>query len=134
MHGITVARLFMAALATAVLWQTIRLAEDLKLPRPYLAGAMVLWQPFAFAVAADTMTEFPMALGLVLAVRCWVNGLRVPSCVIVGFLPAVRPEGFFFGLVWGVMALHELLRTRRGWLLLPALSGGLVAWMAACVY
>jgi hypothetical protein len=117
-------------------WQTIRLAEDLKLPRPYLAGAMVLWQPMAFAIAADTMTEFPMALGLILAVRCWLKDWKIASCLIVGFLPSVRPEGFFFGVVWGVMSLYELYiaRNKRSLLLIPALAIGMLTWIGACIY
>ena len=136
MHGITAARLFMAFVATAVVWQTIRLAEDLELPRAYLAGAMVLWQPMAFAVAADTMTEFPMALGLILAVRCWIKDWKIASCIIVGFLPSVRPEGFFFGLLWGLMAMHELFGrgNRRAVAMLPALTVGMLVWIGACIY
>ena len=133
-HGITAARVFMAAVATAVCWQTIRLAGDLDLPRPYLAGLMVLWQPAAFAVAADTMTEFPMALGLVVAVRLWMAGWLTASCLVVGFLPSVRPEGFFFGVLWGLMVAvgpaPKSWRARAQ--LLPALAAGLAAWVVAC--
>lgn len=135
-HGIVAARLFMAAVSTATVWQTIRLATDLAVPRPYLAGLLVLWQPMAFALAADTMTEMPMALGLVLAVRLWLAGRLAASCLVIGFLPSVRPEGFFFGVVWGLMvAVGPAARPlwRRG-LLLAALSAGMAAWVLACRY
>jgi hypothetical protein len=135
-HGITTARVFMAAMTTVLAWQTIRLADDLKISRACLAGALLLWQPMAFALAADTMTEMPMALGLVLAIRLWLAGRLTASCLVLGYLPAVRPEGFFFGVMWGFMVV--LGPTCGPWwkrtLLLISLAAGLVAWVLACWY
>ena len=133
-HGIVPARVMMAALATAVVWQTVRLADDLRLPRALWAGPLVLWQPMAFAVAADTMTEFPMALGLVVAVRLWLARRFALSCLVLGFLPSVRPEGFFFGVMWGLMV--TLGPTVGSWPkrvgLLASLTVGMATWVLAC--
>ncbi len=131
-HGILAVRAAMAAVAALTCWHTIRLAEELKLPNSLLAGPMVLWQPMAFAIAADTMTEMPMALGIVIAIRLWSNGSWRASALLVGFLPAVRPEGFFIGGLWGLLLLlapgASLVRRITS---LAALAVGLVCWAAA---
>lgn len=82
------------------------------------------------------MTELPLALGIVLAVRWWLNGNRVPACLVVGFLPSVRPEGFFFGVIFGVMVLSSTVFKRRdvrefarAAILLVCLSVGLLCWV-----
>jgi hypothetical protein len=129
-------RAVVCAMSALCVYHTIRLAADLKLSRPAFAGAMVLLQPFAFAVASDTMSEMPMALGTLLAVRLWVNDKRRWSCLVVGLLPMVRPEGFFFGAIWGVLVLSEFTRLRTDWLRtlarLGCLSVGLILWSAMC--
>jgi hypothetical protein len=139
MHGIMATRAAMALVAAMVAWQTIRLAEELELPHPLLAGPMILWQPLAFAVAADTMTEMPMALGIVAAIRLWRNGYLRTCALLIGFLPAVRPEGFFLGVLWGVMILRMItpgntLRVRAIWrgATLSLMTVGLLSWAVAC--
>jgi hypothetical protein len=137
LYGIYAVRAVMAAVAALTCWQTIRLAEELDLRNSLLAGPMVLWQPLAFAVAGDTMTEIPMALGIVTAIRLWRNGWWRTSALLVGFLPAVRPEGFFLGLLWGAMTLFSpaLAGKRSGFRRLTTLAAlpiGLLTWGFAC--
>jgi len=105
--GWTAVRLFTAALTTALVWQTMRMADDLQLRHATLAGLMVLWQPDAFALASDTMTEMPMALGVVIAIRLWWARRFAPSLLVVSFLPMVRPEGFFMIVLWGLLVLSS---------------------------
>ncbi len=128
-HGIVVARLFSACITIACAWQTVRLAEDLRLPGAWAAAFMLLFQTPVFALAADTMTEMALALGVVVAVRLWLGGWLVWSGLVVGFLPLFRPEGFFFGAMWGVMVLCT---PRIGWgrkgLTLLVMTLGLAAW------
>lgn len=132
--GLLAVRIYTAALTTLLAWQTMRLADDLKLQRAYLAGALLIWQPLFFALAADTMTEMPMALGIVITIRLWWAGRKHTALIVAGFLPLLRPEGLLLLPMWGVMALisrdfgHWLRRLRASLLL----ASGLAAWIAAC--
>lgn len=112
-HGIMAAHFFNTIITVAVAWNTVKLAEELEIPRAPLAGLLLILQPFVFALGSDTMTELPMALGIVLAVRWWRNGKYALACLMVGYLPSVRPEGFFFGVIFGVMVLIHFARCRR---------------------
>lgn len=128
--GMLAARCAIALVTACVLWQTVRLAEDLRVPHPLLAAPLVLWQPITFALTADTMTEMPMALGMLIALRLWLHERPVASAFVIGLLPAVRPEGFFLGVLWGVLVLvAPRLRSVliRGAALL-AMTLGLLAW------
>ena len=133
--GTRVVRCFAAVLAAILSWQTMRLADDLKMPNATLAGLLVIWQPLYFALAADTMTEMPMALGVVLAVRLWKAKRPAASCLLVSLLPLVRPEGFFLAVLWGAMTLFGRsigpLWRRRIWICM-SLAAGMLCWMAAC--
>ncbi len=146
-HGIMAAHVFNAFITTAAAWNTMRLAEQLRIPRPWLAGLFLFLQPYVFALGSDTMTEMPMALGLVLSVRWWLSGNYVLSCLMAGYLPSVRPEGFFFGLIFGVMVIQLCLRDKsrtpgQSWphaigrmaVLLLCLSAGLALWVFLCWY
>ncbi len=103
--GLYAVRIFAALIAVILAWQTMRMADDLRLRNASLAGVFVIFQPLAFALASDTMTEIPMALGLVLSLRCWINKRWVASCLLMSVLPYLRPEGFFLALLWGVAIL-----------------------------
>lgn len=129
-----VGRLFAATVALALCWQTKRLADDIGLSRSWLAPLLLITQPLVFQLASDFMTELPMALGLCVAVRFWLNGRRLASCLLVGFLPLVRPEGFFIGVAWGVLCLatRTLGSMPRRALTSVSLAWGVLAWMLAC--
>ena len=132
--GIVVVRGYTALLSTVLVWQTMRMADDLKLPNATMAGLFVLWQPLAFALASDTMTEMPMALGIVLAVRLWWAQRRVISCLLVSFLPMVRPEGFFLIVLWGLMTLFAPDRSfpmKRRITTCLLLGTGVFCWLVA---
>jgi hypothetical protein len=135
--GMYTARMTVAVVSVVLMWQTIRLAEDLKLPRSLLAGPLLIFQPMAFALAGDTMTEMPMALGIVVAVRLWMAKRWVLSGLVIGLLPAVRPEGFLLGVLWGAMVLAS---PRIGWtagswakrgVIFGAMLLGLMLWCIA---
>ncbi|MBS1807743.1 MAG: hypothetical protein JST84_06090 [Acidobacteria bacterium] len=99
------ARCFAAFVTTILVWQTMRLADDLKMRNATLAGLMLVFQPLAFALASDTMTEIPMALGLAIALRLWGAKRFLASCLLMSFLPLARPEGFLLAPVWGLFLL-----------------------------
>ncbi|HVT82673.1 MAG TPA: hypothetical protein VHM90_18675 [Phycisphaerae bacterium] len=130
--GIYPARLFNAAITVACLWQTIRLAEDLRLRTALLAAPMFLFQTCAFALAADTMTEIPLALGIAVATRLWLARRLELSALVVGFLPLLRPEGFFLGILWGLMVLFARGSIARKARTLALMALGLLLWSAAC--
>ncbi|MFT3788639.1 MAG: hypothetical protein QM770_21110 [Tepidisphaeraceae bacterium] len=106
--GVFPARAIICVVSAFVVYHTIRLAQDLKLPRPLLAGVLLMLHPFVFANASDTMSELPMALGLVLAVRLWINDRKNWSCLLIGFTPMLRPEGFFMAALWGVLCIADV--------------------------
>lgn len=128
-------RIFTLLLSLVLVWQTIRLAEDVGLKRAVWAGPLMIFQPFAFALASDTMTEMPMALVMVLAVRAYLHRRYEWSALLIGLSPLVRPEGFFFGLLWGLLLISHLpgpLSIRRRLTCLGLMSLGLVGWVALC--
>jgi len=105
MAGVVALHAFAAGLSVLLVWQTMRLADDLEIPNSTLAGPLVMMQPLAFALASDFMTEIPMALGIVLAIRLWSAHRRTASCILVSLLPLVRPEGFILASAWGIIVL-----------------------------
>src|ERR1700691_1596379 len=126
--GILAARWMSAVVSVLCAWQTIRLADDLGVRRAWLAGPMLIFQPFVFSLAGDTMTELPLALGLVIAIRLWLARRIWASCIVMGYLPTVRPEGFFLCALWAAMVLS---RRRLGPAI--ALGWGRMAWFIACL-
>jgi hypothetical protein len=115
-------------------WQTIRLADDLGIKRAWLAGPMLIFQPFVFSLAGDTMTELPLALGLVIAIRFWLARRMWASCLVMGYLPTVRPEGFFLCALWAMLVIGS--EYAGSWkervALVLALGWGTVIWLFAC--
>ncbi len=104
-YGLFAVRCWAALLAVLLVWQTMRMADDLRLPNATLAGLLLIFQPLTFALASDTMTEIPMALGLAICLRLWWAKRLLASCLLMSFLPLVRPEGFLLAPVWGLFLL-----------------------------
>jgi hypothetical protein len=132
--GVRWARLGMAVLAALLVGQTIGLARELKLQHPLLAGFFLLAQPYTFFAAQDTLTEIPAALAVYGALRLWMHERRAWSCFVVSLIPALRPEGHPFIVLWGVLLLLAARRERswRPLLVAPLLSVGMVAWVVIC--
>lgn len=103
--GVFAVRIFAALISVFTMWQTIKLADDLRLRNSHLAGLFFILQPLVFALSNDCMTEVPMALGVVMALRLWLAKRWIASCVLVSFLPLLRPEGFLIAPVWGLFLL-----------------------------
>jgi hypothetical protein len=125
--GVLAARWAAAVVSVLCAWQTVRLAEDLKMENALLAAPFLIFQPFVFSLAGDTMTELPFALGVIIAIRLWMKGRYGASCWVMGYLPTVRPEGFFLCALWGAMLIGE----RKPKLIL-ALGWGTMVWMIGC--
>ena len=53
------------------------------------------------------MTEIPFALLMVVAIRLWWAKKPLLSCIVVAYLPLVRPEGFFFCALWALLILKN---------------------------
>jgi hypothetical protein len=104
-YGVFAVRCWAALFAVLLMWQTMRMADDLRLPNATLAGLFLIFQPLTFALASDTMTEIPMALGLTICLRWWWAKRFLASCLLMSFLPLVRPEGFLLAPVWGLFLL-----------------------------
>jgi hypothetical protein len=132
--GILAARWMSAIVSVLCAWQTIRLADDLGIKRAWLAGPMLIFQPFVFSLAGDTMTELPLALGLVIAIRFWLARRMWASCLVMGYLPTVRPEGFFLCALWAMLVIGS--EYAGSWkervALVLALGWGTVIWLFAC--
>ncbi len=133
MGGVLLARGCAAVLAVALVWQTMRMADDLELAHPALAGLFLIAQPLVFALASDTMTEIPTALAVAIAIRLWWAGRARASCVVASFLPLFRPEGFFLVPIFGglVLTTPSLGSLRRRLEVATTLGIGMAAWMAA---
>ncbi|MFN7927393.1 MAG: hypothetical protein U0Y68_05515 [Blastocatellia bacterium] len=135
--GWLAARTFAAFVTTLLVWQTMRMADDLELRNANLAGLFLIFQPLAFALASDTMTEIPMALGLVIALRLWWAKRFAASCLLMSFLPLARPEGFLLAPVWGLFLL-ALPRTKehptwpQRFLIGSSLATGIVTLLVVC--
>jgi hypothetical protein len=125
--GVFFVRCFTALVTTILAWQTMRLADDLELPNATMAGPLLAFQPFVFALASDTMTEMPMALGIAVALRLWFARKYALSCLIVSLLPLLRPEGFFIAPVWGLFLLFLPLRPEYPGMVRRILDGSLMA-------
>jgi hypothetical protein len=125
--GVASARCMSAVISIICAWQTIRLAEDLKIPHAPLAAVFLIFQPFVFSLAADTMTELPFALGAIISIRLWMKDRTAASCWVIGYLPTVRPEGFFLCAMWAVMLIARG-RPR----LIPILGWGTLLWFFGC--
>ncbi|MEO6391051.1 MAG: hypothetical protein ABIP75_04310 [Pyrinomonadaceae bacterium] len=137
--GVFAVRCFAALLTTILTWQTMRLADDLEIPRATMAGPLLIFQPLVFALASDTMTELPMALGTVIALRLWFARKYAFSCLVVSFLPLLRPEGFFIAPFWGLFLLFLPLRTGFPKLLArlgigTLLATGMICQIAVCYW
>jgi hypothetical protein len=125
--GLLAARWAAAVVSILCAWQTIRLADDLNMPNAALAAPFLIFQPFVFSLAADTMTELPFALGVVIAIRLWMKGRITASCWVMGYLPTVRPEGFFLCALWAAMLLW-----RGNPRSIVILGWGTIAWVIGC--
>jgi hypothetical protein len=125
--GVFAARCTAALISILCAWQTIKLAEDLNIPHANLAAVFLIFQPFVFSLAADTMTELPFALGIVIAIRLWVSERYLASSIVIGYLPTVRPEGFFLCALWAVLLIWKNRPGPMLWL-----GWGTLAWFFAC--
>jgi hypothetical protein len=107
LFGYTAARFFALAISLATAWQTCRLANDLEMPRPWLAVAILLGQPVFVEVFSDLYTETLFALLFVLALRCHLRGRTKLGMLIASLLPLARPEGVFLCVLWGALILVQ---------------------------
>jgi hypothetical protein len=132
--GIIPVRMWMALLSCITAWLTMRLADRLKLPNATLAGPLLILQPLVFAIASDTMTEIPMALGVVIAIHLWWSRRWAWSALLISFLPMVRPEGFFIAPMWGIMLLADARggSIARRMMRCCLLAVGICCWSLAC--
>ena len=132
--GMTASRLFHLGMALLMAWQTYLYARELRLKYAYFAIPFALLQPYALLLSGDTMTEIPYALLAIVALRCWHHGKYVCVSVLVGLSPLVRPEGFFLGLLFGLLLLTYRptgIRLVRRWLILSLASSGILIWLLA---
>ena len=153
--GIVPTRMAQALITFVLAWQTVSFAKQVGMPNPLLAAPLLVLQPYVFALASDTMTEIPMALATLIALRLWMSGRIAWSSLIVSFLPLFRPEGFFLIGMWGILLIPaafpgEAMAPNTSWRrepcdlpqsrplfhqrLLPLclLNIGLLAWLAGC--
>lgn len=131
------ARLFTVAICLAAAWQTWKLAQDLKLERPWLAIPIIFLQPCFFALFADLLTETLFALVFVIALRLHTRGRVKLGMIVASLLIMARPEGFFMGVLWGVWILFDKRVSTVFWRRLPwslLLSvGAFIWWLAAYI-
>ena len=141
--GPDAARLFAVAIGLGIAWQSMRLAEDLKLGRAWLVVPLLLAQPSFFELYTDFFTEPLFALVFVVALRWQLRGWKTRGMLAASLLPLARPEGVFLCLLWGVWLLVPALKNRgtgspavslfRAVFPLPLLASGVCAWWLAAL-
>jgi len=114
----------LAALFTA--WICYRLAKRQDYRYPVLAAVFFLAQPLVFLHSFSELTELPFVLLLALAFWAYQKRLWTIMALLVGLMPAARPEGFGFLL----LAAAALLFHRQSRSIVIMLAP-LVAWSAA---
>jgi hypothetical protein len=134
--GYPAAKLFTLAICLATGWQTFRLAQQLKYPRAALAIPLLFLQPSYFLLCSVVMTEPLFALLLVIAYRLHLSGRVRIGALTTSLLILVRPEGFFIGILWGILILLDK-RGERTWMRRIAeaaiLASGIGAWWLAAL-
>lgn len=107
-----------------------RVAQQLRLPLPWLAVPFTYAAPDYFLMQYSGLTEPLFGLVLVAGVALAVRGRVGWSAFVLSWLPFVRAEGFILLGVWGVY-----VAVRRQWRALPLLAVGfgvysLIGWAA----
>jgi hypothetical protein len=127
--GYSAAKLLTVAVCLGTAWHTARLAREHGLSRAELAVPLLFLQPSFLLLSSETMTEPLFALGLAIALRLHRAGRVGAGMRVVGLLPLARPEGFFVGVLWGVVVLFDRRAGASLWR--RALSALQLAWGAA---
>jgi hypothetical protein len=133
--GFKAARYFALAISLLIVWQTWKLALDLRLQRAWLTLPLLLAQPAFFELFTDLLTEPLFALIFVVALRLHLQGRIKMGMAVASLLPLARPEGAFLCLLWGCWVLNARRQTARRasfWAAsLPLLATGAILWWAA---
>jgi hypothetical protein len=108
--GFIPARFFALAISMAAVWQTYRLACDLRMSRAWLVILLMLGQQTFFELYSNLFTEPLFALVLAIALRCHINGRIRTGMLIASLLPLARPEGVFVCLFWGLWVALDVWR------------------------
>ena len=122
--------LFQCSVAAVSAHLAFRVAQQLRLPLPWLAVPFTYAAPDYFLMQFSGLTEPLFGLVLVAGVALAVRGRAGWSAVVLSWLPFVRAEGFILLAVWAVYLI-----VRRQWRWLPLLAVGfgvysLVGWAA----
>jgi hypothetical protein len=113
------------ALVTALLaWQVAKGVGGSD--RPDLAAIFTLASPLIVLHSASELTELPFAMLSIAALLAYQRKWYWLMALLVGLLPATRPEGIGFVLI----AVSGLLLHRR-WLALPLVLVGPATWATA---
>lgn len=110
-------------LAVGSAWMCYLLAWRLAIPRPAVAFVAMLGQPLIFLHSFSELTELPFVFVLCLCLWAYARKTYWLAALLVGLLPAARPEGF--GLV--VVMAGALLWQRRWWAV-PLCFVGVMVW------
>lgn len=124
--GLTAARLASAVPAAVALAATMLAARAARLPRPWLAGVLVVAQYDFFGQASSTMTELLLAAGLAVAAWGFLADRPWVAAAGLAFSGLTRPEA---PLVVAAGTLVLVARYRRP-LLAVAVAAPFVAYVA----
>lgn len=112
-----------AGLAVGSAWVCYLLAWRLQVARPAVAFIGMLGQPLIFLHSFSELTELPFVFVLCLCLWAYARRTYWLAALLVGLLPAARPEGF--GLV---MVMAGALLVQRRWWAVPLCFMGVVVW------
>jgi hypothetical protein len=110
-------------LAVGSAWMCYLLAWRLKVARPAVAFVAMLGQPLIFLHSFSELTELPFVFVLCLCLWAYARRTYWLAALLVGLLPAARPEGFGLVVVMaGALMLH------RRWWAVPLCFLGVAVW------
>jgi len=102
---------------------TYKTAQAIKLKYSEFLIPFLIFQPYFLLLSVNPLTEIFFATILIISLFLLLRKNYLASSIICSLLPLVRPEGFFFLLLWLIMLI-----VIKKWRLLPALGLGTIIW------
>jgi len=129
-YGWGMARAWSAILSAITAWFTFRIAQRLRIPRPWLAPLFLYLQPLFFRLSETTLTETALTFYLTLAIWLALRDRWELASALLSLGLTARHEAIVFIPIFAAAALVHRQPLRRLWPLLWApLVVNVLAWL-----